>query len=395
MYSFIINPYTKQKYRIKSKNGLEIFNTYLNQKGGKFIGKGTYKCAFSPPIKCKKGNKYKGTNFVSLLTTNREASYAKKNSALVKKIDPKGKFTIQYLSTCKIGSLDPIEESEKEFKNCTNLQTGNFLSNYSYPFKYYDDDDDDSLRLIIAEEGGLDLTKSLRYLQKMKPDQLLNTISNMFKSFKSIFYGIQRFCKEKYMHCDIKPANVLYHFDRDKFIIIDFELMTSFKKALKDNIFINYTINVSPFEFYYRYWPIDIGISSLLLKRLRGNMDLDYSPPISEGPTSYNTQRNPQNIRKLYYNSIKNPQKFIKNSKEKLDVYSLGITINEFFYSNTFKDLLKKLEKKNSKNTTFKKNKLIMHNMTNLVDEMTDINPITRISSSIAYKKYCAIVDIL
>ena len=53
MYQFIINPGNNSRVDINSKLGKTILKNYIKQLGGKYVAKGTYKCVFNPPIKCK------------------------------------------------------------------------------------------------------------------------------------------------------------------------------------------------------------------------------------------------------------------------------------------------------------------------------------------------------
>tara|TARA_B110000211_G_scaffold209020_1_gene246084 strand:+ start:2669 stop:3859 length:1191 start_codon:yes stop_codon:yes gene_type:complete len=396
MYSFIVNPANKQIYDPKTIKALNILKNQFNQNGGKYISKGTYKCVHSPPISCSgKSKKYNSSDYISALTTNAEAVNAKKNEKIKKQIDPDDRFTVKLEKVCKIGKLDPITESTNEFKNCSNTITGNFLANYEYPFEYYDYDDEDSLRLIISKHGGLDLVQLTNHFNEMNLKKSLILIPKLFKSFKNVFYGLSRFKEEKFIHCDIKPNNILYNMKSDRFNIIDLGLMRNFSNALSDEYFIDYTINISQEAYYYRYWSVNSGVAALFLRREKDNMDINFSPPISQGPSAYNDVRNPNIIRKLYYDNITNTEDFIRVSKEKLDTYSLGITIKEFFYSPQLNSLVKKLSNKYPSNASIKKIIMIKHKLFNLVTKMIKIDPFQRISIHGALKEYSEIIKLL
>ena len=396
MYSIISDPANKKTYSIKSKKGISIFKKYLQQIGGKYVAKGTYKCVHSPPISCDDtSNKYKSTDYVSSLTTYGEAMNALQNEDIKMKIDPDNQFTIKLLKTCNVGTLDSIKESANEFKECTSIYNGNFLSNYTYPFEYYDYDADDDLRLLIFKHGGLDLVELTNKLKNTKLNKLLDIIPNLFGSFKYIFYGLLRFKQEKFMHSDIKPNNIVYNIKGKRFNIIDLGLMVSFNNALKDEYFMRHTINIPSNAYYYRYWPVDAGVASLFLDRKKRKTGLNFSPPISQGPNPYNNVRNPKNIRKLYYDNISDVGNFIKVSKEKFDTYSLGVTIKEFFYSKEFNSIVNKIVKKYPTNSKIQKIKHIRPALMALADKMTEVDPLKRISIEGAYKEYMAMVDSL
>ena len=396
MYSFIVNPSNKKIYQPETIKAINTLKKEFHQRGGKYISKGTYKCVHSPPINCVDASeKYKSDDYVSALTTKKEAQNAEKNEKLKKQIDPDNQFTVELKKTCKVGKLDSIKEGPEEFKNCTDAINGNFLSNYEYPFEYYDYDSEDDLRLIISKNGGKDLIQITNKLNEMTPKMLLNIIPKLLKNFKNILYGLLRFKEENFIHCDIKPNNILYNMKTNRFNIIDLGLMTTFNDALRDEYFIDYTINISRNAYYYRYWPIDSGVAALFLQRKKSKEDINFSPPISQGPSAYNKTRNPINIRKLYYDNISNIDDFIRVSKEKFDTYSLGITIKEFFYSGEFNLCIKKLSNKYPRDFSLKKIKTVRHELSKLVDKMIKVNPFDRISINNAYKKYCEIIKLL
>jgi len=399
MYSYIIDPLTKKVHKTQSKKGLSILQNYINQNGGKYVGKGTYKCVFSPAIRCagddKRYNNSNKDNYISAITTYEEASNEIKNEKIRYKFDPNEEFTLKLLKSCKIGELDNKTEAFEEFSSCSDSINGNFLSQYEYPYNQFDFHSPDDLRLIINKNGGVNLKVLLKKLAKMKDTDLLELLPKLFIKFKSILKGLVKMGKAGYIHCDIKPANILYNIKTNKFYLIDFGLMSSFKQLLKKSYFIDYTINVPYNGYYYYYWPIDAGVSATFLKRLKKSQDLNFSPPISEGPSTYNTHRNPRNIKELYYSNIDNPQFFIKNSKEKFDTYSIGITMKEFFISSKIEKLIKKLLKIYKTNKALINIKHFIPKLTELIKEMTEINPIKRISIAKASEKYNKLVDIL
>ena len=57
MYSKIINPTDNKSYSIFSKKGQNLLKKYIHLfRGGRYLGKGTYKCVMTPPIRCKGEN---------------------------------------------------------------------------------------------------------------------------------------------------------------------------------------------------------------------------------------------------------------------------------------------------------------------------------------------------
>ena len=399
MYSYITDPLTKKAHRIQSKKGGQVLKKYIKQSGGKYIGKGTYKCVFSPPIRCAGENKrYNNDNkdrYISAITTYGESLTEIENEAIRNKFDPNEEFTLKLLKSCKVGDLDNKTETLKEFSSCSNPTDGNFLSNYQYPYDRFDFHSPDDLRLIINKNGGTNLKVFLQNLSKISNKDLVKLLPNLFIKFKVILQGLVKMGQKGYVHCDIKPGNILYNINKNKFYLIDFGLMTSFKKVLKQEYFVDYTINIPYNGYYYHYWPIDVGVSATLLNRQKKSQDLNFSPPISEGPSHYNNYRNPKNIKELYYENINNPKQFIKHSKEKFDTYSIGVTMKEFFLSSEFQKTIKNLSKIYKTNIGLISIKKLIPKLVELIKEMTNINPIKRISIIRASKKYNELVDIL
>ena len=80
MYSKIINPKDNKSYSIFSKKGQDLLKKYVRLlRGGRYLGKGTYKCVMTPPIRCKDENdRYSeegidSSNFVSSVMKKQNA----------------------------------------------------------------------------------------------------------------------------------------------------------------------------------------------------------------------------------------------------------------------------------------------------------------------------------
>ena len=97
----------------------------------------------------------------------------------------------------------------------------------------------------------------------------------------------------------------------------------------------------------------------------------------------------------IYYENINNPKQFIKHSKEKFDTYSIGVTMKEFFLSSEFQQTIKNLSKIYKTNISLISIKKLIPKLVELIKEMTNINPIKRISIIRDSKKYNELVDIL
>ena len=376
MYKFIVNPKDNKKYDINSIEGKDILNNYLDQIGGEYVGKGTYKCVFSPPIKCLGENKrYTGDDeYISSITSYEDLTQQLKIEKIKKKIDPKNKFTLKLLKYCKIGELDPISEGIGQFNSCSNPYSGNFLQNYNYPYTNYKGTHKWDLRLMITKYGGGDLNKILDDIQYKTDLEVSRLLPKLYIKFINVIKGVKTIIKNKLIHSDIKPGNILYDEKNNKFYIIDFGLMKKFNEVYKSKIYIDYTINMNSDDLYYRYWPYDSGIACSYLLSKSG---LPKIPVIST------VLKDKQKIIKLYkkYNKTSNKVKnFIKKSKEKFDVFSLGVTMLEFFFSFQIESVLKKTLKKYPNNSKLISINNINNKLRKLIDKMIDIDPVSRVS---------------
>jgi len=352
IYDTIYHPQSKQFVSIYSTSGKEILTNYIKQLGGKKIGQGVAKCVFSPPIKChNKTMRFQkrltsSNDYVSAVMEVDSAKTEKKEISILKKLDPKGEFTLPLVHECKIGEMDPTEESRDQFEECSNLEE------YSYPFNHQ------NLTQLIFEKGGKevhDLIFNMNYEEKniYKID-----MCKFIQNFKTVIYGLSVMNKNGYIHSDLKPQNILFNQKTNRFYIIDFGFTghknTFFEK--QDGIYFDY-IN------RYEYWPIDSGIANFL-NDPRKNID-DIINEISR-----------THLNKTRYNQLKvqDHPKFIDMSIDRFDVYSLGISMAKIFDDYLFKILRKEAILSKSKITLLKKK------LRQLIRKMLEPNPINRLS---------------
>ena len=417
MYSNIKDPVTNLNINVRTPEGIAIINNYYKylggrktQSGGKFIGQGSYKCVFKPAIKClgsksRYGNRKSG-DYISALTTYDDSKTELKMEAIRAKIDPREKFTIKIRKSCSVGELDETnQERTAEFNSCTDPNKGNFLNGkwrptkipYLYPYSKYSNKSEDGsqppddLVLLISRDGGIDL---LQLLEKMSVNA--HNIKLIFLNFSNILYGLNKFSEAGYIHSDIYGKNILFDEKTRKYSIIDFGFTKDTMSLYDSYLYLHNTVDIKPAnKANYKYWPIDSGISKLYLERQV--KDLKTPVPISKGTRSYNEFRSPSLIRALYTKHLDNRKEFIKQSILKLDVYSLGITIQEFLLSKELLQFIKDELRKHPSNKVLvelinKGTDSITTKLEHLVKEMVIIDPIDRISMKDAHKKYMEIM---
>ena len=422
MYNKIYNPETNRFVSIKSRKGKKILKNYLQQLGGKYVGIGSYKCVFSPPIKCE-GDDYRygdhivndsSKNYVSAIMTNENLDDEIKELEKIKKIDPTGEFTINWERRCNLGRFDPHEESAKEFEEC--LFAGP-LEEYDHPVNQYKNTGQiDDLSQLIFRYGGLDLKK----FAKLPRNTL--SVKKLIMNFMNIILGLKKMNDNGIMHSDIKPLNILYNKNIEKYSLIDFGFSGNINKIKNDHMY----------NTEYIYWPKDTKFTFLLsnstisqknsiltdinkyladnspCKTLRefeqlDSTDMDYYQKlkmpkyiISELIYKY-LQLNTLNPPKFqhYIRNLSLPitfdrdqiNNFVRESQNKIDIYSIGVTLFQYLFEST---IIYELRRQISKNYM-----LVLNKLGDIVLKCLDPNPITRISHSDLVKEYTELNHIL
>ena len=205
------------------------------------IGEGAYGCVYLPSLTCKKKHvkKYytdkisKATTFSNAINEIKQQEYIDNN------IDPKFKYHISPPVNC-VPDLS-IKSNVKQLKECDALKKddGKLI-----PKK--------EIALLIMNNGGIDLKKFATYLT-YNPHSPLYTPSDM-KLTESTYYkqlneknkpkiiidfwrksiilinALDDFAKNKTMHHDLKPENIVYDHIKKRFNIIDYGLSRKYEE---------------------------------------------------------------------------------------------------------------------------------------------------------------------
>jgi len=197
------------------------------KKGGRYLGQGTYGCAFSPPLKCSTNTKRK-TDGISKLMNETSASEEYLVNQIWEEIDPKQKFSIWSTNYCKYNSKNIKQENE--INKCT--------IKYKVPKKE---------RLIFYPYGGVDLYKHFYEKQPKAKDYL-----KIFTNFLNLLEGIQIAHSKNIVHLDIKSDNIVLDKDFNmRYIDFGFSRFT-------DEIDINDWDKVNVFKTTYEFWPFEL-----------------------------------------------------------------------------------------------------------------------------------------
>ena len=278
----------------------------------KLIGQGSYGCVVTPPISkseilieyLKYTNKKKTDVAKLFITDGSEDGNSdflteyKLFNEITKKIDPEHKFTVEMKGAYKSKN----KKLSDKIYNCVNDNT------------YYE---------IIFENGGTEL-----YDIKKKI-----CLCKFLKKFEVLINGLQILHKNKILHRDIKPNNILIN--NKKISLIDFGL-SIYKKDTYNSENIHFLTHNSPFyppEFMVMYHVLKKRQD--ILKKCKDdyeNINNDFS--IFQNLEAYekyengsiNKEKRFKELKEFLFNN-KNYVKNIKENVEKVDVYSIGITL--------------------------------------------------------------------
>jgi serine/threonine protein kinase len=169
------------------------------QKGGKFLGSGTYGCVFYPHLKCKDVNNIKdGIGKVFPLSEDFEEELLV-TKLIQKKSDPKNEFTIPILNSCNIHYVRDTDQ----FNKCTIIKQNTPITD---------------LKQIIYKNAGKSLQDVLENKTPLKGSP--STFLRIFQSLGPLIKGLTRFNEVQFVHCDIKPGNIMIK--SNKINLIDF-----------------------------------------------------------------------------------------------------------------------------------------------------------------------------
>lgn len=171
------------------------------------IGEGTYGCVHKPTLKCKDNPNVDYTNKISKLMKDKDANIELAEYDAIDRVDRDHEFHLKRPTKC-IPNLSP---------------------SYLTKCKLLDKSDLTQLRLLIMEDGGLDLAKFVT----SKPSK--DDVENAIIQFHNILRGLLVLHANGMIHHDLKAQNVV--FNKIKLIMnfIDFGYMTTRERILHDS----------------------------------------------------------------------------------------------------------------------------------------------------------------
>jgi hypothetical protein len=358
----------------------------------KLIAKGSSGCVFSPMIPCSNKSKKKSKNkkskknksLTKLLFENdiREINYNKK----VEKIKDYHKWTVLWDDLCLSKKMKELNKY-KEFRNCI----GENSSIYKLSPKEY--------RFILLQGyyNGISLDETFKDTSKdvlLKKDKFIDFFLHIFELLTNVFYGIKQLNRHHICHHDITSRNILVKGDSS--YLIDYDISVDVNKSTENDTFIQQRMDeeikysrlyeIYPFEYYYHRFDDKNNINKEIDDIHRGKSSqinyLNLYKPIQD---FFNIDE--KNLRlKLLQSKLDGEQSSAQEIMEKLDVYSVGMTILIFF-----------IDLATNKNIDYR---IILNHMRspklknhmNLIRNMIQFNHTERISPEVAYKRYLKLI---
>lgn len=351
------------------------------------IGEGSYGCVLRPYIRCNgtTGNdKFISKFFFKKSSYDKELKIQNRVSEIG--FDKKG-FTIKMKSFCKI-NLNKKPKVKQISRNSCGIY-------------------DKEVYQIVFEYGGTDLREMFKK-DETKIKLRTMDLRKLLKKMDNIFKGLCELDRLNLVHFDIRPDNILYNFEKDKFFIIDFGLMKNM-----DEIYSKYNIQ-SFYEEPHKSYPNELNILGYLNEDLmseignnRVNSKIFLISLMNKLESFDNSSKNQEHIRKImevrdyiandltdkFEETLKIIKKDFKKNmsdkslnefvgnicddiKNKIDVYMLGLLLYEFLISICLNI---------PNNPSISKIPLEIYD---LIKEMIHINPCERITIHNAYHRF-------
>ena len=197
------------------------------------VGEGTYGCVLKPSLKCRDDEHINYLNKVSKVMKKSDAKKEVKEYNQIKKIQNLNKYAISTPTYCE------PDIDETFISNVTNCTTDKVKETF--------ENNPSNLGMLLIEDGGIDLHT---FITKVFGTIQLDGKKQFLKSLINLFDGLIFFRENDIIHRDIKLENVVYNVHTGKIKYIDFGLMTSKTKLIK-----NCQTNKEARAISHSYWP--------------------------------------------------------------------------------------------------------------------------------------------
>ena len=272
----------------------------------KFLAKGSYGCAYRPPLACD-GETTVDPDSVTKLIKPASAVEEMKFQAMLAPIDPAQDYFLYPKRSCDktTTTTDPILRAE--LQKCTPVA--------QFP----------KAKLLILPDGGTSLEKL------PKSSQIGATLVAM----RNLLVGLQKLHAAGYAHMDIKPDNIVLKDGKARYI--DFGLSRKFGEPIPDPAL---------YHFNYPWWPFELRILAgekppfTTWEDFR-NRSLQWQPESRDlfqwvADDSYTFR--PEIVRSIstvYFQYMQQPEVLTRLFMIWTDVYALGRTLQQVYFGLT------------------------------------------------------------
>ena len=346
-------------------------------KGGKLIGEGSSTCVFKPNLPCKNKKIDISDKRVAKLFLKKpdDLKQELKTNRKISKLPMSKEWSVVLDDMCEADDYESIKRVEPDIDKCLKNNEMTSLPK-------------DSL-IFFGNYGGISM--DIAFMTHMIDSKTIYDICNNYKSFlkecETLFLGLDTMYKHKIMHYDIKSGNITYIDHKYKYI--DFGISTTFndKKKIEKRALQEFNTNR-----IYIYYPFDIlylyaSKPKLYIEKYTNRKNYDNLKDIQEVVFDRDYDLEWENVLELAIENKLNAKATI----ERLDTYSLGITLTKLLYDYLLKtfDHLNDYDLYLMIKDVFDCKKFI--NMKELLRDMTEPLSSNRISPDIAYSRYKSI----
>lgn len=287
------------------------------EKGGEYIGQGSYGCVFDHQIKCENNiliSKIPKIIYSKVFDSNEEAEIEWKNSKIIASIDPNYDSFVYCFEKCTT-NYDEVKK-DKSIQKCD--------------LHFYEN----TITILKMPYGGIDYKK---YITTQNP-----SFHNFIQSIIPLFEGLVKLKNINIVHQDVKADNVLYDKEKNIWRFIDYGILTTTNK-----IYIKNNLHIITGDYYPA--PAEYRILTKIYKFK--NTSIDPNDIIANENEIYNLKLSSDSnmsysdlihiyMPKIEYEtSLVNFIKYLKNFNttnivselnkytSKIDIYSLGLVL--------------------------------------------------------------------
>jgi serine/threonine protein kinase len=279
--------------------------------GGVFVNSGSYGCVFRPSLPCSNNSiKIKRGMVSKVFDSTSSLREELENNKKIEELDPKNEFTIKSYGSC----YTDVEHT----KASDRIDKCEHISEYS------------NNREIVYEDGGIDLYHLTKSKKAVNYDELIPLWIPLVRALVVMKEtGVQ--------HTDIKPDNILYNARRHRLVYIDFGLMTRTRDFN--------TRMIKRFSYKYPYFPPEFKLYDEIFTK-SGGMSISYDHVANIIQKNFRSVTGlfetiskyidiDGSLRPLFdqyiHMSSEAAVKTLAQIREKLDVFSLGISMLETY----------------------------------------------------------------